>query len=488
MGKAETKSNPVIFKRVKSEAKVIRAICYMELMEWFGDVPLITKFIDVDEALQIKRTPKSDILKFIYSELDEAAANLPLKYDPVTEKGRITKGTALAMKARIALYNKDWAVARTASKSCMDLGVYKLYPSYRDLFTYKGQYCEEIILDCQFMQKERENAFQKVNGPRNSNGQSQNFPTEDMISSFECTDGKIISQSPLYDPKNPFSNRDPRLFGAVIIPRVWDGNTIKTNGTVFNGYEFMSSKETLYAADGKTKLTTCLSEKEKTVTSQLTGKSVANQEVTNAYSSFTGYNLYKYIDEANVATPDNCYQNFILCRFAEVLLIYVEASVEAGQIDQSVLDALNMVRARAYGNSTATGTNINATNYPKITTTSQAELRKIVRRERKVELCFEGFRYQDLKRWGLLVKALSQRKNYGRPENYTLLKSTDIPVFDEDGFVSFPYAEDRYGINNEQRKLRYYEQFGIVTEKFNLLPIPLGEIQLNPSLTQNPGY
>jgi hypothetical protein len=194
------------------------------------------------------------------------------------------------------------------------------------------------------------------------------------------------------------------------------------------------------------------------------------------------------MDEANVATPNNCYLNIILCRYAEVLLVYAEASIESNQIDQSVLDAINMVRARAYGNTTSSGTNINATNYPKIITTNQAELRKIVRRERKVELCFEGFRYDDLTRWGILVKALNQRKTYGRAENYTSLSASNVPIIDEDGLVTFPYAEDLYGLTNEVRKLRFYEQFGTISEKFNLLPIPLGEIQLNPSLTQNPGY
>jgi len=194
------------------------------------------------------------------------------------------------------------------------------------------------------------------------------------------------------------------------------------------------------------------------------------------------------MDETNVATPNNCYLNLILCRYAEVLLIYAEASIELGQIDQSVLDAINMIRARAYGNTTSSGTDIEATNYPRITTTDQADLRKIVRRERKVELCFEGFRYEDLKRWGILVKALNQRRTYGRAENYTALTPTNIPIIDDDGLVTFPYAEDTYGLTNEVRKLRFYEEFGTISEKFNLLPIPVGEIQLNPNLTQNPGY
>jgi hypothetical protein len=470
-----------------AEGKVIRAICYIELIQKFGDVPFIKSFIDIDEALKLTRTPKSEILAFIYSELDEAANDLPAKYTKTEDKGRITKGAALAMKARVALYNSDWAVARSASKAVMDLGVYKMYPSYRDLFTYKAEYCDEIILDVEYHQLSRHHNFHFFNAPRNSNGQSQNFPTEDLVASFECTDGKTIDNSPLYDPTNPFKNRDPRLYGAIILPRVWDGTNIKTNGTVFNGLEYMSSKEKLYGADGKI-LPASLSEKEKTVLDTKTNKNITNQEVTNAYSSFTGYCIYKYMDEANMAISQQNFNNLILCRYAEVLLIFAEASVESGQIDQSVLDALNTVRARAYGNSSSSGTNINATNYPKITTTDAAELRKIVRRERKVELCFEGFRFDDLKRWGLLQKALNQRVNYGRPENFTKLSPTDIPVFDSDGFVTFPYATETYGLNNEQVKLRYFEKYGIIPENYVLLPIPLNERELNPGLSQNNGY
>jgi len=489
MFKAESKSTPATFKRVRSEARVLRAICYIELIQKFGDVPLVTKFLSTDESLTIVRTKKSDVLQFIYKELDESMADLPAKYTATKDRGRLTKGAALAMKARIALYNADWVVAKTSAKACIDLGVYKMYSSYRNLFTYLGQNNDEIIIDYQFMQTQRENAWHAFNGTRNTNGTAMSFPSEDMVASFECTDGKTIDQSPLYDPTNPFVNRDPRLAGAVMLPRVWDGTTIKTPGVIFGGFEFMTSKELLTAAGSTTVLASSLSEREKTVIKLGTTSSVANQEVTNAFAARTGYCTYKYMDSTNIPIPNNNYQNFILCRYAELLLIYAEASMEAGQIDQSVLDAINTVRARAYGNTNASGvTNINATNYPKVTSTDPTELRKIVRRERKVELCFEGFRLEDLKRWGLLSKALSGRIVYGRSDNYTKLAATDKPVFDIDGLVIFPYATQKYGLNNEQPKLRFYETYGTIPATFRLLPIPLGEIQLNSKLTQNPGY
>ncbi len=86
----------------------------------------------------------------------------------------------------------------------------------------------------------------------------------------------------------------------------------------------------------------------------------------------------------------------IIIRYAEVLLTYAEAKIEANQIDQSVLDAINTVRARAYG--------VNVSDiafYPEITTTNQAALRDIVRNERRVELAMEGLRWYDITRWGI---------------------------------------------------------------------------------------
>ncbi len=489
MGKAEAVTDATLYKRIRSEARVIRAYCYMNLIQKFGDVPLVTENISTTQALELTRTAKKTVLEFIYKEFDEAVANLPASYSGA-DKGRLTKGAAYALKARIALYNGDWAIAKKAAKDCMDLGVYKLYSNYRNLFTYAAENNDEIILTFGYAKPTRVSNYHFYNAPRNSNGQSQSFPTEDMISSFECTDGKLVNESSLYNPKSPFDNRDPRMSGAIILPRVWDGTTIRKKGTIFNNIEFMSSKENLYDAAGTTKLPTSLSEKEKfIVRPDGTVTTSANQEVTNAFSSFTGYCVYKYMVEENIADPNNTNIDFILCRYPEVLLTYAEASIELGQIDQSVLDAINMSRARAYGNTNASGaTNINATNYPRITTTSQSELRKIVRRERKVELCFEGFRFEDLKRWGVLVKALNQRVNWGRPENFSMLSTTDIPVLDQDELVQLPYAGDKYGLKNEQTKLRRFEQFGTIPAHFNLLPIPLGEIQLNPKLTQNVGY
>ena len=101
----------------------------------------------------------------------------------------------------------------------------------------------------------------------------------------------------------------------------------------------------------------------------------------------------------------------IIIRLADVMLMYAEAKIELNQIDQSVLDAINKVRARAYKvDYTET------TSYPAITVTDQTALRKIIRRERRVELAFEGLRYYDLIRWRIAKKALNM-PNCGIPSD-----------------------------------------------------------------------
>ena len=128
-------------------------------------------------------------------------------------------------------------------------------------------------------------------------------------------------------------------------------------------------------------------------------------------SSQSGYYVRKFLDDVSVSNnlrPEE--SNVILLRYAEVLLTYAEAKVEANEIDQSVFDAINLLRARAYG------VNISQTTlYPAVTGGTQNELRDIVRRERLVELCFEGQRRDDIIRWRMAENVMNG-SCYGIPE------------------------------------------------------------------------
>src|SRR5690606_12567581 len=115
-------------------------------------------------------------------------------------------------------------------------------------------------------------------------------------------------------------------------------------------------------------------------------------------------NWKKGIDESwGPSTGYEMDNDHVVIRYSDVLLIYAEAKIELNQIDKSVIDAINMVRSRAYG------VNIeDISNYPAIQLSSQSELRKRVRNERRVEFAYEGLRYYDLIRWRIADKVLNK--------------------------------------------------------------------------------
>jgi hypothetical protein len=112
--------------QMTAEAKFLRAFAYSDLIAFFGDVPLITKVQTLAEAY-VSRTPKSEVLAAILTDLDDAAGVLPTSY---SKAGRVTKGAAYAYKAKVLLYNGKWSESAAAAKACLDLGVYSLFTSY----------------------------------------------------------------------------------------------------------------------------------------------------------------------------------------------------------------------------------------------------------------------------------------------------------------------------------------------------------------------
>src|SRR5690606_1432731 len=129
-------------RQVIGEARFLRAYSYFYLTEFFGDVPLITSSITIDEA-EMPRTAKSEIVDWILKEIDEIAPDLPLYYEG--HSGRATSVAAYFLKAHAALCDSRWAVAAEAAKAAMDLGHYELHPDYAELFTYAGENSRESI-------------------------------------------------------------------------------------------------------------------------------------------------------------------------------------------------------------------------------------------------------------------------------------------------------------------------------------------------------
>ena len=317
----------------------------------FGEVPLITEEMSLDESWFVSRTPVEQIWNFIAEDLTDAANDLPVT---TTNTGRITRGAALALKARAMLYAGRWTEAANAAKAVMNLGVYSLYPNYKDLFTYEAQNSSESILSRQYAANIQSHDIYTLISPAsisNVTNASGVVPTKQIVDAYEMTNGKLISESGSgFDPYNPYLNRDSRLKFSSFLP----GDTLP-NGGIYDPRPGSGTPDEI----GLT------------------------QDATP-----TGFNVKKYFDYADRNDPSNCGINIMLIRYAEVLLTYAEAKVELNDIDQTVADAINQVRNGRLD-----------VNQPDISIGTQAEMRNLVRHERMVELAFEGLRYFDIRRW-----------------------------------------------------------------------------------------
>ncbi|OOQ57709.1 RagB/SusD family nutrient uptake outer membrane protein [Mucilaginibacter pedocola] len=373
--------------RTIGEAKFLRAFYYLGLVDCFGGVPLITDEPNVATQATLPRNTADEVYAQIIKDLDEAIPALPNSYTAGTDLGRVTKGAAMALKARALLYTGRWAEAATAAKALMDMNVYTLFPHYRNMFLVANERNSEVIFNVEYQSPRFLN-----NMDNDSYTLNRPAPTKNLADVYLMTDGLTKETSPLYNPAKPFDNRDPRLL-----------QTMYPVGYKFNGRV-----------------------------------TAASNVVT------TGFGLKKYTnltdDDAQPAPKaNNSDLNIIFIRYAEVLLIYAEAQNEASGPDASVYDALNKIRKRA------------SVNMPEITPgLTQSQMRDVIRRERRVELAFEGLYYSDIKRW----------------------KTAEI----ENNGTILDYL-DRVRSTRTFNKNRDY-----------LWPIPSNQIQLNPNLAQNPNW
>ena len=443
-----------VIKAYVAEAHFQRASAYAKLSQKFGDVPLVTDDIDIEKGKQMGRTPLSEVKQFVYDEYDKAIADLPTSYSSVK---RATKGAALALKARYALYMGDYALAEAAAKAVIDLGVYSLHKDYRDLFLPKTKNAEESIFVIPRSIEFKSSMDTRNYLSRNHGGWAAIVPTWDHLAAYLCTDGLPIDESPLFDPHDPFKNRDPRLSMNVV-----------PFGENFLGIEYNPHPEALEVMDHNS------------------GSKIKNNDnrANAQYASYTGLIWKKGMDEA---AKENAYlidPDKIIIRYAEVLLMYAEAKIEQNKIDQSVLDAINEVRARAYGVDKS-----EVDKYPAVTTTDQKQLRSIVRVERRMEFPMEGLRYMDLIRWKLMDVVMSKKRYMMLYPSSLLIekvvKTGDwfwpfAPDIDENGIADFSKMEQTGKIVSLAEKKWDDRQY--------LWPIPTTEILINDNMKQNPGY
>jgi starch-binding outer membrane protein, SusD/RagB family len=366
--------------RYKAEVQFLRALFYFTLVDAYGGVPLYTAPVTIDEA-KVAKSTKEQVVQQVISDLDFAIANLP---NNAYADGHAVKGSALALKARVLLYDSKWNEAATAANQIITDGKFSLYNDFRKLFLASGKSNNpEIIFSTRHRAPDVTTdvdvrwAWHGVVNPR-----------KELVDAYECTDGLPITSSPLYNPGNWRLNRDPRLLLTI---KAFEDSVVNSAGKTM-GFQY------------------------------------------NAVSG-TGFNPVKYcnwdvlpIDYSTISEQD-----WIILRFADVLLMYAEAQNEAVGPDASVYTAVNRVRAR-----------VNMPALPAGLTKDQMRVR--IRNERRVELALEGVRWGDIKRWKTA--------------------ETYIPTLVDPGGARRVF----------------------VAPKHYLLPFPQSERDINPNLEQNSGY
>lgn len=422
--------------RLLGEVRYLRGYYYFFLNEVYGGVPLLTKTaVSVAES-QMPRNTKEEVANFIISEMEAIVPALPVIASAL---GRVTKGAALALESRTALCNKKWDIAAKAAGDLMNLGAYQVHNNFEEVFTYNGQNLSEIIFSIQYLKGISTHAIPRRFYSRISGGFSSKIPSQVVVDSYECTDGLTIDKSPLFNPAKPFENRDPRLNYTIVLPQ-----------TRFINYMFETHPDSLQTWDYNGP----------------EPKRVANTDATHALATFSGYLWRKYASPEDIALPDQGDLNLIVFRYPEILLNYAEAKVELNQIDQSVYDAINLIRQRP------------GVNMPPIEANkTQTELRYIVRRERRSELAGEGLRWFDIRRWGIAEEVMNGPL-LGRIRDRFL---SNAPIVDENGL---PHYEN---VTNSDL-MRVIETRIFNKDRDYVWPIPRGETQINQELEQNPNY
>lgn len=423
-----------IKNRYAGEARFFRAYFYFNLIKRFGDVPYILNTLDLSSPeLMGERENKKVILEGIIEDLEFAEQHIPLKSKMTADVGRVTKGAAQTLLARVSLYfgtyykfhgGADSKVylqkAKDASKRLIDSKEYSLYKNYRDLFLMPGEDSSEHILS--FRYSPEANTY----NPR-IRATIVDFvhePTKYLADAFLCRDGLPIEKSVYkvaYLPMGQeFENRDPRMALTIWKP-----------GDSFRGKPFVPN--------------------------------LSNQ-------TRTGYMFKKYGDEDSYTNMNSSIDE-ILMRYAEILVIYAEAAYELEEkiSDEDLNLSVNALRKRFAGN---------PNELPELTNAfidkHGLSMRNEIRRERRVELCGEAFRYDDIIRWKTaeveLPRAILGAKFDANV--YTDMKPGKDINLDADGFILVQNATSRT----------------FSAEKNYLFPLPLREISLNSNLEQNPKW
>ncbi len=420
---------------LRAELRFIRAFRYQDLIRNYGGVVLMgDKVYNLSDNLQdpalFTRSSIKESMTYALTELDSAAAGLPLNNSDTWKTGRATKGAALALKSRLALYAASplynagtWADAVTAAQAVIALNKYSLYQGgYGNLFLDANN--TETIFARYYTKNANHTHLEIANGPNSYGGWGGNLPLQNLVDDYEMNNGKVITDaSSGFNPGRPYENRDKRFYATIL----------------YNGAPYRGDTVQTYTPGGKD----------------------SKDGPDNWNTSKTGYYLKKFMNDAYpLQNPwgNAGFQPWYYFRYAEILLNFAEAANEAVGPDvtpsgagMSARAAVNLVRSRTGVDMPALAAGL-----------SQEAFRAAVRYERRVELAFEEHRFYDVRRWK--IADVTENKPAA---GIAITKSGST-------FVYTPK------VALDGRKFLTQDYW---------LPVPRAEIQASGNkITQNPGY
>ncbi len=481
-----------------AEVRALRAYYYYLLTSIYGDVPFFHAPVPDDLYDTAFRTPREQILDYLIEDLNTCATALPWVREEV---GRVNRGFAYGIVTRLGLLGGSldiggkgteyYKAAATAAKKVIDEGGYKLTPTYGDLFNVTGQLKpevrDEIFYELPYTGTATTVITHTVPYGQASRiqGQTSRHTSQMFADTYECTDGKRIDESPLYDNSHPQNNRDPRFAWNIWM----DGDMSTVNNGRLTTQEISCYKDYVRLYDFAT------GQWSETPNIDKAGASASWASFCNAgVGLMNSKYCYETAENISASTVD-----IIVMRYPEILLSYAEAKIELGEIDNTVTDAINTVRRRVGMPDVGLDGCVTGET---TTFSAQQKLRQRVRRERKVELMTEGLHLFDMHRWKTgaienkypsygcpLIQYQYQAGNTyiegGRRKKSLGLDPTDIPNFKttpEEDLNDIP-CYDAYKDKLKVRDLnRRWEP------RFELWPIPQEELNRTKNITQNDGY
>ncbi|PAU92749.1 RagB/SusD family nutrient uptake outer membrane protein [Aliifodinibius salipaludis] len=454
-------------------ARFFRAYFYFEKVKRFGDVPWYNEVLDAndEELLNKERDPRTLVMDSVLADINYAIDNIPAE----KQLNRITKYTALILKARISLHEgtfrkyhdiegheKFLEEAVAASGELINSGVYALYTdggpdqAYLDLFARNNQDMTETILavDYEFGKRTHDLAYRMTAPTLGRWGLAK-----DLVNSYLMEDGTPFTEQNGYKTMGFYEemqNRDPRL-------------TQTTAGPDF----------TTYGSD--------------------------QREPVNLDITRTGYRIIKGLPPKGPQWGSGgSYNDVILFRYAEALLIYAEAKAELGTLSQGDLDmSINKLRDRVgmphlnMAEANANPDSYQEAMYENVQGANKGVILEI-RRERRIELVNEGFRWDDIMRWkeGQIFEDPINGIYFSGLGAHDFNNDGDADVYVHDGDASGAPEEVTSTINTNERpltngtsgNLQLFDGGSFDERRDYYYPIPREDLELNDNLEQNPGW